>query len=304
LSRRISEFVGVALFALALIWLISLVTHDPTDPVWFFTTGASHPPANFVGRVGAFLSELSFQLLGYAAYLIPAVAAVLGWHHFWCQRPDAAYTKLTGVGLLFGCASAFLSLVFGSTEVSGKTFHAGGSIGRGLGLLMSEYLNRTGSLIILLTMMMLAVILSTQFSFGRMFATATANSQNLSARGIGWFRAWVERRKKDQARREVIAKHAKPSLAVTSKPGRVPVDESRRDPCGLLTPTQPNPVLEPHRSWRANGPTRRPRYRWPKRPRHPRRARGVHVASAVVARRAESRTQDRRARAHGRGAPR
>ena len=45
----------MALFALALIWLISLVTYEPTDPVWFFTTEAPHPPANFVGRVGAFL---------------------------------------------------------------------------------------------------------------------------------------------------------------------------------------------------------------------------------------------------------
>src|SRR6185503_7951450 len=123
--------------------------------------------------------------------------------------------------LLFGCASAFLSLVFGSTEVAGKTFHAGGSIGRALGLLLSEYLNRTGSLIILLTMMMLAIILSTQFSFGRMFATATANSQNLSARGMGWLRAWIERRKKDQARREVIAKHVKPTPpAVDDRPPR------------------------------------------------------------------------------------
>ena len=230
LSRRISEFVGVALFALALIWLISLVTHDPTDPVWFFTTGASHPPANFVGRVGAFLSELSFQLLGYAAYLIPAVTAVLGWHYFWCQTPDAAYTKLTGVGLLFGCASAFLSLVFGSTEAAGKTFHAGGSIGRGLGVLLSEYLNRTGSLIVLLTLIMLAVILSTQFSFGRMFASATVNSQNLSARGMGWMRAWLERRKKDQARREVIAKHAKPAPVPVGKTARPPGDEAVADP--------------------------------------------------------------------------
>ena len=41
LSRRISEFVGVALFALALIWLIALVTYEPTDPVWFFTTDAA-----------------------------------------------------------------------------------------------------------------------------------------------------------------------------------------------------------------------------------------------------------------------
>jgi S-DNA-T family DNA segregation ATPase FtsK/SpoIIIE len=225
LSRRISEFVGVALFALALIWLISLVTHDPTDPVWFFTTGASHPPANFVGRVGAFLSELSLQLLGYAAYLIPAVVGVAGWHYFWCQTPDAAYTKLTGVALLFGCSSAFLSLVFGSTEVAGKTFYAGGSVGRAFGLLMSEYLNRTGALIVLLTMMMLAVILSTQFSFGRMFATATVNSQNLSARGIGWLRAWIERRRKDQARREVIAKHAKPAVVGGAKPGRTLADD-------------------------------------------------------------------------------
>jgi S-DNA-T family DNA segregation ATPase FtsK/SpoIIIE len=239
LSRRISEFVGVALFAAALIWLISLVTHDPTDPVWFFTTGASHPPVNFVGRVGAFLSELSFQLLGYAAYLIPAAIAVAGWHYFWCQKPDAAYTKLTGVALLFGCSSAFLSLVFGGTEVGGKTFYAGGSIGRGFGLFMSEYLNRTGSLIVLLTMMMLAVILSTQFSFGRMFATATANSQNLSARGIGWLRGWVERRRKDQARRQVIAKHAKPSVAAAPKAGRASAPDDDDVPARAPKPIEP-----------------------------------------------------------------
>ena len=153
LSRRISEFVGVALFALALIWLISLVTHEASDPVWFFTTNATHPPANFAGRVGAFISELSLQLFGYAAYLIPAIIAVAGWHYFWCQTPDAAYTKITGIVLLLSCASAFLSLVFGETEVAGKTFYSGGSIGTWLGRALSEYLNRTGSLIVLLTMM-------------------------------------------------------------------------------------------------------------------------------------------------------
>src|SRR5688572_794192 len=100
LSRRISEFLGVALFALALIWLISLVTYEPSDPVWFFTTDAARPPANFVGRVGAFMSELSFQLFGYAAFLVPVVIAVAGWHYFWCLPLQAAYTKLTGVTLL------------------------------------------------------------------------------------------------------------------------------------------------------------------------------------------------------------
>ena len=128
-SRRISEFLGVALFALALIWLIALVTYEPTDPVWFFTTGALHPPANFVGRVGAFLAELSFQLLGYAAYLIPGVIAWAGWYYFWCQPFEAMYTKLVGMMLLVRCSSAFLSLVFGTLDVSGKSSRAGGYTG-------------------------------------------------------------------------------------------------------------------------------------------------------------------------------
>ena len=222
LSRRISEFAGVALFALALIWLISLVTHEPGDPVWFFTTDGVHAPANFAGRVGAFISELSLQLFGYAAYLIPAVIAVAGWHYFWCQTPDAVYTKLTGIALLLSCASAFLSLVFGETEVGGKTFYAGGTIGTWLGEAMSEYLNRTGSLIVLLTFIMLSVILSTQVSFGRMFATASASSHDLSARGLGWMRAWLDRRRKEQARRQAIAKHTK-TPPVVARPAASPM---------------------------------------------------------------------------------
>src|ERR1051325_4419727 len=216
LSRRISEFLGVALFALALIWLIALVTYEPTDPVWFFTTGALHPPANFVGRVGAFLSELSFQLLGYAAYLVPGIIAWGGWYYFWCQPFEAVYTKAIGIGLFAGCSSSFLSLVFGSTDVSGKTFNAGGSIGAWLGAWFAEYLNRTGSIIVLLTLMVLAVILSTQFSFGRMFATASQGSRDLSARSMGFVRAWLEDRRKRQQRREVIAKHTR--RAATAPP--------------------------------------------------------------------------------------
>jgi S-DNA-T family DNA segregation ATPase FtsK/SpoIIIE len=224
-SRRLSEFLGVALFALALIWLISLVTHEPTDPVWFFTTEAAHAPVNFVGRVGAFLSELSFQLFGYAAYLIPICCAVVGWHYFWCQKPDAAYTKVIGVALLFGCASAFLSLVFGSADVAGKPFDAGGSVGMWTGSLLAEYLNRTGSIIVLLTMMTLAVILSTQFSLGRMFASASLSSRDFSARGLGWVRGWLDDRRRDRTRREVIAKHTRKGTPMPAAAARTADDD-------------------------------------------------------------------------------
>ena len=59
-------------------------------------------------------------MLGYAAYLVPLVLVVVGWHYFWCRKMDAAYTKLVGATLLFGCVSSFLSLAFGSLEVGGQ----------------------------------------------------------------------------------------------------------------------------------------------------------------------------------------
>jgi S-DNA-T family DNA segregation ATPase FtsK/SpoIIIE len=214
IPRRLSEFVGVALFAIGLIWLIALVTHQPTDPVWFFTTDAVNPPANFIGRVGAFLSELSLQLFGYASYLLPALIAAIGWHYFWCRQPDAACTKVVGVVLFFGCASTFLSLIFGTSQLDGNTFHAGGVIGTWLGAAMSEYLNRTGAIIVLLTLIALSAILSTQFSFGRLFAQASRESRTFWTQSVSAIRVKIERLRKERERRKVTAKHAKNAALV------------------------------------------------------------------------------------------
>ena len=229
LSRRLSEFVGVVLFAIGLIWLISLVSHNPNDPVWFFTTDGTRAPANFVGRVGAFLSELSLQLFGYAAYLIPAVISVIGWHYFWCQKPDAAYTKATGAGLLFVCSSAFLSLVFGTAGAGATGFDAGGSIGSWFAGVLADSLNSTGAVIVLLTLMVLAVILSTQFSFGRMSASALVTLQDVSARGLGQVREQLDARRKERARRELLAKQGKKAAPVVTKPP-VPMTRVEEEP--------------------------------------------------------------------------
>ena len=50
---------------------------------------------------GAFLAELSFQLFGYASYLMPATFVIIGWNYFWCRSLDAAGTKVAGAGMLF-----------------------------------------------------------------------------------------------------------------------------------------------------------------------------------------------------------
>jgi len=220
LSRRVSEVVGVALFALSLIWLIALATYDASDPAWFFSTGTNDVPSNFAGRVGAFLSELSFQILGYASYLIPATIAVAGWHYFWCRAIDAVYTKLVGAAMLFGCSSALLHLTVGRVDFGPRAFRAGGYLGEWLGGFMSEYLSRTGSVIVILALMVAAVILATQFSFGKLFSALFAVVGRAGGQGIEAFKQWREERRKAQQRREVMVKYGKQDAPVVTKSDR------------------------------------------------------------------------------------
>lgn len=208
---------GVALFGAAIIWIIALVSYEPADPVWFFSTGAHADPVNFAGRIGAFLAELSFQLFGYASYMVPAVLILAGWQSFWCRETDAAGTKVAGGALLFACLSAFLSLVLGTLAVSGKPFRAGGYAGEWLAMLLSEYLNRTGSVVAVLTLTVLAIIMSTQFSFGRFFGAIIAATGGSATQAFSAFGDWREERRRERQRREVIAKHTKKGAVIEPK---------------------------------------------------------------------------------------
>jgi len=227
-SRRVSEIVGVALFAAALIWIVSLASYEPADPVWLFSTGSHAVPLNFAGRVGAFLAEVSFQLFGYASYLIPAVLVVIGWNYFWCRKVDAAGTKVAGAVLLFTCSSAFLSLVFSTLDASGKSPRDGGYVGEWIARQLAEILNRTGSLIVVVTFIVLAVIMSTQFSFGRLMASVVGAVHETSERLFLAFTEWRESRRREQQRREVIAKHTKKAGGVAEAAAEVAPKASRR----------------------------------------------------------------------------
>ena len=220
LSRRVNEFVGVAMFAVALVWFIALATYNPGDPVWFFNTGSDAPPANFIGRVGAFLAELSHQLFGLASYLIPIMLAVVGWHYFWCRVFDALFTKAVGATLLFGCASSFLSLVFpGNDQLVGE-FRAGGYVGQWLANGLAASLNRTGSIIFILTVLFLGLILSTQMSFGRLFATGARSVGSRASWLLGQLRTRRDARRRERQRQEVILKHLEKAEATATPAAR------------------------------------------------------------------------------------
>ena len=222
LSRRLSEVVGVGLFAVSLIWLVALASYDANDPAWFFySADAKAAPANFAGRVGAFLAELSFQLFGYASFLIPAILAVVAWRYFWCRPLTAAYTKLTGALLMFASSSAFLAVTLGSATLGPRTHRAGGYVGQWIGGWIADYLNRTGSVIILMAVMAGAVILATQFSFGSLFALLFQGLSSTLRRAADDLKAWREERRKAKQRREVLVKHGRKDLPEPVKPPRM-----------------------------------------------------------------------------------
>ena len=207
LSRRVGEILGVGFFAGALVWLVSLTTYNVADAVWFFNPDGVTPPINLVGRVGAFLAELSYQVLGLTAFLIPVQLIVLGWHAFWSRPVGAAYTKLLGLGVIVGCSAGFLSLAFGHLVDSPRPIDAGGFLGGKLTGLLAEYFNRTGSIIVIVTMLFLALMLSTQFSLGQLFSAIWRGLRGAGRAMREAVGGWWTRRRRERQRREVVNKH-------------------------------------------------------------------------------------------------
>ena len=207
LSRRVSETVGVALFATALVWLVSLATYNAADAVWFFNPDGATPPLNMIGRVGAFLAEISYQLAGLTAFLIPMQLIVLAWHAFWCRSLGAAYTKLLGLGVIVGCSAGVLSLALGNLVESPRPIDAGGYLGALLTGFLAEYFNRIGSIIVILTVMFLAVMLSTQFSLGQLFSGVWRGLRAIARVMRAAVSGWWTRRQRERQRRDVVNKH-------------------------------------------------------------------------------------------------
>jgi len=219
LSRRASEFTGVLLFATALIWLVALATHNPGDPVAFVSTRASGAVANLAGPVGAFLSEVTFQVLGYAGYLLPLLAVVAGWGAFWCRPIEAAYTKSLGIVLLFAAATALLGLALApAVGAPPRPYEPGGWIGDQVSGALAASFNRGGSLIVIMTVLFLSVMLTTQVSLGRLFAGLRSWIWSRTQGAVAAVRTWRDERRKARQRRAILEKHARKHAADAAPP--------------------------------------------------------------------------------------
>ena len=253
LSRKTSEVLGVAMFAASLLWIVSLASYSPADPVWFFNSTSALPPENFIGRVGAFVAELSLQLFGYSAFMLPGVLVVLGWHYFWCRDIDAGYTKLLGAFLLFACVSSFLALAVDNVDIGGKLMPAGGIVGKWMAIGLTASLNRAGSIILILTLFSFSLVMLTQLSLGRVAATAGHHAQARTAATVERVKLWHEARRRQKEREGVIKKHlqsAQPEMAqkaAEASQRHAPRPAAEKRPRPVAAEAAPEPVAEPRK---------------------------------------------------------
>jgi S-DNA-T family DNA segregation ATPase FtsK/SpoIIIE len=203
------ELKGACLLGFALMLLLSFATYDPRDPTPWFSTGAMGEPHNWIGRYGAFISELFVgQAFGIAAFVLPLGLLIAGWRLLWREELDAAVTKTVGLVALLLSLAAFAFIALKTVPFSGEPIRAGGAIGESLAAFLTVRVGRFGAVVLLGLSLFAGIILTTQFSFSAFLTALTAWISGRIAGIRVAIEHWRETRRKEHLRRQVIRKHA------------------------------------------------------------------------------------------------
>jgi DNA segregation ATPase FtsK/SpoIIIE, S-DNA-T family len=159
-QQRINEIVGFIYVAIAILVFVSLVSFDPADLDVFVST--PHANANnFVGVIGAYLGAFLFFCIGQSAYIIPVLCMIWAIDRFTSQQPQRSLIKFSGTAVLFLATSSFMALVFNGNNAS--RMKAGGITGMLLSSSLEKYFGQIGSYVIVSTLIVLSVLLATEF---------------------------------------------------------------------------------------------------------------------------------------------
>ena len=150
-------FAGVYVF-------LSLVTYQAADPSLNTAPYGSLVRAeNMMGRLGSYLSDLFFQTLGLASFLIPALFAGLARRWIKSQPIEAPWVRVAGAMMLVASGCVALSLA-PSLRMFAANIPAGGLIGLVLADLLVSQMNVTGAALLTITLLVLSLYLVSSFS--------------------------------------------------------------------------------------------------------------------------------------------
>ena len=189
--ERLNEVAGIVYFLGAVVLSLSLYSFHLTDPS-FNTATAQQRAENFIGRAGAYTSDLLFQILGLAAWLVPIGIVVLSIKWLRSRPIRLAIVKICGFLLLTLSLCTGLMLIPGLKAFNGA-IPAGGMTGVLLSDLLVHYLNNIGAGFLVLTGFLISLYLVSSFSLSKLPLWATAPMVWTSEQRSRWLH-WREHR--------------------------------------------------------------------------------------------------------------
>ena len=183
LARLPREALSLLLFGLAMLLLLSLVSHHPDDPGWS-SSGAGSVLHNWMGRGGAWLSNTLLSLTGFVSFALPLALAWLGFRTL--NGDSGALVLPLGLRVLAGFVAvlSFSGLLGVQSPLPGAWTPQGGGglLGVALSGWLTGLLTAQGAALLLLTLCVAALPLALMFSWLDVLDAVGAATLRLLAR--------------------------------------------------------------------------------------------------------------------------
>jgi DNA segregation ATPase FtsK/SpoIIIE, S-DNA-T family len=222
-NRRLNELVGFLLCVSALLLFLALASYSPLDPSLnsaSVLTG-SHAARNWIGIIGAYLSDLVLQFWGVGSFLLPIFMAMLGMRWFRSRAVQSPVAKTLGAIWLLMFVPALLAIL--PAHLRGTMMGAiplEGLVGRIVGDVLIRYLNVAGAYIVCTTVLAVALYMTTAFSFSAIelwMPTRFAFVIALKER----FKDWQDERERRRQQKELEKRRSeRPTVTAQLVPAR------------------------------------------------------------------------------------
>jgi S-DNA-T family DNA segregation ATPase FtsK/SpoIIIE len=201
-SRSLNMFLGLMLALVSILLLLSLVTYHPADSSLNTAadTALPRPIQNWIGVLGAGLSDLALQSMGLTAFLLPLWIGGLGWG--WMRSRSGGSVWLRCAGTLL--AVVFMPAVFGLLPWHWRWLHAvpvEGVIGRLVASALVVYLNHQGAWLVAGAFALAGLYFASAVSFWAMKQMVEERWAHVMAWSDRWHN-WREERAEAKAERE------------------------------------------------------------------------------------------------------
>jgi S-DNA-T family DNA segregation ATPase FtsK/SpoIIIE len=165
-SHGFNDIIGIVLMGFGVLLLVALLSYNARD-VSANAVPPNHPVHNWIGPFGAWMGYAWFQMVGAAAYELPALLFFLG---LGCFFDFFSYLRRRWAWavVLFVCCVCLLDLYRGGMRTLEENLHimAGGLIGQNLNRFVFNYFGTVGATIIFLIVSFISILFLTNFQFG------------------------------------------------------------------------------------------------------------------------------------------